>query len=614
MQQRLLIPFLLLVATTACAQPHPVGDVPGQDYRRRPNLLLIVLDDMGPDLLGAYRKLLLEERDKHFPGCAEDPDCNPVPAWTPNLDALAAEGMLFSRCWANPVCSPTRAQIMTGAHGFRNGLGSVISLKRNVIDARFGRAPLAWHLGAAGYRSAAVGKWHLQSNLRNYRWQLPTSRLLLTPQDNHRCAATEYVGGGFDYRAGSPGNLRSDGDPTDVHDYFNWIKNCNGLPSESGTYATTDSVDEAIALLDPGQAVPCATATDPNGDPNHHGADFDLVREGRPWFLYLAFNGAHGPWHYPPPELCPYPAGSDSASWAFCDDPRPVPGDPFVQVRQMVEALDMELGRLLEVVDLRETYVIVVGDNGTSNEVLSTRSRFPPPDCLDQRGKGSLYDSGVRVPLLVAGPGVPAGTRCDALVSAVDLFATLSELAGVPSTAPDSVSLVPYLRDPEHPPLRPTVYAERFRDNFDPICQSFPTQARYLRALANDRFKLIRVQHAEPGCLPVNRLELYEVGNDPFEERNLLFHPDKIDDPFVLAPASDEDYCALRCEMIRMGVDKEAPGESCNCCVGLDDLARALSQLGCIDDCEACTGDRDGDCDVDLADLAYVLSNYGSCE
>ena len=134
--------------------------------------------------------------------------------------------------------------------------------------------------------------------------------------------------------------------------------------------------------------------------------------------------------------------------------------------RAMVEALDTEIGRLLEGVDLQRTTVIFLGDNGTTPQVV-----VPPFD--PARAKNTVYEGGVHVPLFVAGAAVEVpGTTCDGLVHAVDLFATALELAGVdlaavlpPDLALDSVSFAPYLADPALPSLRSTLFTEVFKPN-----------------------------------------------------------------------------------------------------------------------------------------------------
>ncbi len=587
---------------------------------QQPNIILILADDLGPDMVGAYESILLDERRVLEPGCADDPDCRPDPPCTPTLDALAARGMLFTRCWSNPFCSPTRAQIMTGQHSFRNGIGRLTTAQ----TLRFTTPPLAWRLGDAGYVSAALGKWHLQEASLDYDWNQVTRREYLAAAENERCPGrAEYVGGGFDYRLGSAANLQQIfTQAEDGGTYTEWEKNFNGIPMMGYCrYATLDTIDDALAMLDPAVPLRCAVpgrlpCLGPQSPPLCD--DFDLVATGAPWFLYLALNAPHSPFHRPNPDFCP---SENDPECYVCDDPLQPDFNQDQLIRHMTEVMDAQLARLLAVVDLSTTYVIFIGDNGTATEAIAPQARYRPDlvdPCAASRGKGSLYEGGLRVPLIIAGPGIAPGSRCDQLVSTVDLLATLCELAGADGTADDSVSFASYLSDPDAPPVRANLLAERFNGNFDAVCESFPPQQRYTRALRNDRYKLIRTQTApRADCPGVDQVELYDLTLDPFEEHNLLRNPESLSDPQVAPPATSRDYCALRCAMIRTGVDQSAADDLCDCCIGLDELAGVLAQFGCrpVDSaCTTCSADIDADCDVDMDDLMFVLERFGRCD
>ncbi|MEM6572195.1 MAG: sulfatase-like hydrolase/transferase [Planctomycetota bacterium] len=268
---------------------------------------------------------------------------------------------------------------------------------------------------------------------------------------------------GFERFAGSRANL---------DDYLDWTKLVDGQQFSTATYATTDTTDEAIGAI---LAMP------------------------QPFFLHVAFHAPHGPAHAPDPALCPAPCaggldcagvGGGSANWR--------------KTRAMVGAMDTELGRLLDVLDAVDprAYVFFIGDNGTGNG--ATRPPF-----VNGHAKGTLYEGGINVPLVVRGPGIPAGTECAGLVSAVDLFATFAELAGRPSTAEDSVSLVPYFRDPMAS-LRATVYSESFAPN----AQASLPFTNHERAIRDGRFKLIRRTGQQD--------ELFDLAADPWESTDLV--------------------------------------------------------------------------------------------
>lgn len=401
----------LLTLTTA---------TPAQD-----NVLLVIMDDVGVDRIGAY---------------GEHPD----PGHTPVIDQLAAEGVLFRNAWSNPLCSSSRAAVLTGRYGLRTGIGTFLNFAGGAEVAL--DEPAIPALLPPTYRSAAVGKWHLSESNASHL-QHP---LLM----------------GFEEHRGSISNLPVAGGETA---YFQWEKSVNGVLGTSTTYATTDAVDEALDLI------------------TGYGED--------PWFLWLAFNAPHKPLHRPPAELHGFDLPTD------LDDDKPL------AVKAMIEAMDTELGRLLAGLDpdvRARTVVIVVGDNGTDADAVTA-------PFLPERAKGTLFEGGINVPLLISGPGVAQGAECQALVDLTDLQPTVLELAGTTSPAEDGVSLVPYLSDPTGPSLRSWVYAERFTPNASPYLLT------RVRAIRDGRHKLIRYE-VKQGII---REELYDLDVDPFEGTDL---------------------------------------------------------------------------------------------
>jgi arylsulfatase B len=410
-------------ATATVAGPPPGG-----------NVLLVVLDDVGID-----RLTMREAHGSH--------------AKTPILDGLAQRGVTFTRAYAQPVCSPTRASILTGRAPHEHGLGSQTKYGEPgwTLQASEVTLPEALRDAPTPYASAAVGKWHLD-------------------RADAGGAASPLTVGGFGYFAGMDYNLTGKGvDGVDL-DYFSWELNENGQRHRVRRYNTTALADFAIQQAN---------------------------QLPEPWFVYLAFAAAHSPLHVPPDELTHTEVGEDlSASKRF---------------DAMLESVDTELGRVLRTLDVERrarTTVMVIADNGTSAELL--RAPFP-----GERGKGTVYEGGVRVPLVIAGPGiVEPGRQVAHLVQASDLFATVLDLAGMtPDPAAEargsSVSLVPYLASPLRPARRAWVMAERF----EPLGLTGPYDYRE-QMIRDDRFKLIR------------RLDgarsLYDLTADPWEGRDLL--------------------------------------------------------------------------------------------
>jgi arylsulfatase A-like enzyme len=303
-------------------------------------------------------------------------------------------------------------------------------------------------ISRAGYRTGLVGKWHLSGQLQN-----PAS--FLDP----------ILLGGFDGHLGSMENLHG------PDAYFQWEKNVAagaGSTQQLVThYATSENVDDALALIDGWRTAP--------------------------WFLLLAFNASHAPFHVPPDGLHSLPVSPDSSK-------------PLL-FRADVEALDTELGRLLAGIPpavLARTTIIVMGDNGTPASVMT-------PPMVPGHMKGTVYEGGIRVPLIVAGHRVSApGRQVRALVHVVDLFETLVDLTGAPDpgTGIDSISLLPLLLDPDAPATRPWIYSETFYPN------GLGPYLTYDRAVSDGRFKLIK-QKGSPA-------EFYDLDLDPLELQNLL--------------------------------------------------------------------------------------------
>ena len=419
------------------------------------NVLVVVIDDLGVDKVGLYGV-----------GREEVPP-------TPTLDRLGAEGVHFTRAYAMPSCSPSRATAQTGRQPWQHRIARPLS-PRGPVSLRLEEItiPEMLRLGTDGaYESSALGKWHLGS----FRSDL----------FNH---ANDQ---GYDFYAGQMGDLgpshSSDGSPMS---YYHWEKNTNGALEWVETYVTTDTANDAIARID---------AMEP------------------PWFMWMAFNAPHAPWHEPPPELTTEPVGTTSVMRKY---------------NAAAEAVDTELGRVLAHLDESEhaddTLVLVLGDNGSPPEAAS-----PPFD--ETTAKGTVYEGGVRVPLIARGPVVTdPGRAVDHLVQISDLFATIADAAEVDlSRIPvdiQSRSLMPYLVDPDAPSRREVVYSE----SFGPVRGPY-TYAR--RMIRDERYKL--VQKWLDGSETLH--ELYDLEGLDVEGENLM--------EGVLTPSEREAYLRLAAEL-----------------------------------------------------------------
>lgn len=306
---------------------------------------------------------------------------------TPTLDCLCERGVRFDRAWAAPLCSPGRAALMTGRGAFATGIGDNIGPADQLDPAEVTLGEVA---KLAGYHTGYVGKWHLDG------WDSPNG-----------VDGPELQG--FDTFRGTLANLRSPSNPpapAGSHGgYRGYWRLDQGQLGWERRYATTVDVDDALRF----------------------------VREADgAWLLVVAVHGAHAPLDPPPAKLL-----TDRLP------DRPTDGQAY---RAVLEATDAEIGRLLRGIDpdtLARTTVFLTSDNGTS-----TMGVVPPLD--PGHAKGTAYQGGLSVPLVVAGPAVRLpGSSSAALVSVADLLPTVAELLEVEAPADlDGESLVPLLADP----------------------------------------------------------------------------------------------------------------------------------------------------------------------
>ncbi len=401
-------------------------------------------------------------------------DEHPDPPPTPSIDALASRGVLFRNAYSYPACSPTRASFLTGRHAWRTGVGQIIDSWKDEpeLEPEEMTIPEMLRLSGSPWSTSLAGKWHLSS--------MSGTPAPLGPGEQ-----------GFGWYAGTLGNLRDKW--PDVRSmewgYTLWNKNTNGEVALQRGYITSDTVDDAIERI---EAMP------------------------EPWFLLLSFHAAHLPLHVPPGELHTQRGLTSSSSEIDLYD-------------ASVEAMDTEIGRLMETIAsdvLDRTTVVFIGDNGTPD--FGIRAPWDPA-----RSKGTLFEGGVNVPMIVAGPQVSRpGSETAALTHTVDIFATVADIAGVePSSLEqriDGVSFLPALQDPSHPG-RALIYTE------DLVPLGFGPFTTDDRALRDATHKLLRFTDG--------REELYDLGETAFEEGT---------DLLAAGPLSDADAAAYEALSARM--------------------------------------------------------------
>lgn len=369
----------------------------------------------------------------------------------PNITALATNGVKFTNTYAYTVCSPTRSSILTGRYGFRTGTANVVGggTSDNALKSSELTLPEAFAANSLlDYQLKHIGKWHLGGGN----------------------TAPCLIGGWPSFSGALSG---------EVTDFYSWAKvtgsGASATSTTSTTYATTDNVNDALAFI--------STQTTAN----------------KKWFTWVAFNAPHSPYHKPPDDLHTY--DTTVANWATL----PVTGNSLVHCNAAIQAMDSEIGRLLAGVDLNTTTVIFIGDNGTPPAVLQTP--FPA-----NRGKATLYEGGIRVPMIVCGPDVVSPGRTAAqLVHVTDLYSTILELAGInvaTTTAGitlDSQSMLPILQNQN-------VTRSRVFDDYWDL--GFPTLTDAGRTIRDTQYKLTRLNNGTD--------RFYDLIADPYEATNLI--------------------------------------------------------------------------------------------
>jgi len=362
--------------------------------RTGPNFLFILVDDLGWADLSCYGSTFHE---------------------TPHLDRLAKTGMRFTAGYAaHPVCSPTRAAIMTGKNPARIGItdwipGQNPKNRRLIAPADKHRLALeevtiAEALRQRGHRTFFAGKWHLCA----------AGDKAFFPEDQ----GFEVNKGGH-HRGSPPGG------------YYTPYKNPKLSDGPKGEYLTDRLTDETVRFLERHKDEPFLayvsfyTVHTPIQACKRHAAKFDAKRAKLPPLKGPAQRREHDGWTK---------MRQDNAAYAT-----------------MVHAMDENVGRLLAALDrlglADHTVVIFTSDNGGR----STLHRSGNPTCnLPLRaGKGWCYEGGIRVPLIIRAPGVTkAGATCPVAVNSADFYPTVLELAGLPLSPAqhaDGVSVLPLL-------------------------------------------------------------------------------------------------------------------------------------------------------------------------
>lgn len=392
-----------------------------QEPAKRPNILVIIADDVGLDVSsGMYPGLIERLSAAYGPQGRNHPRAGMIdghPASTPVLDAFARQGMVFTQAWAHPFCSPTRAAMLTGLYAKRTGVSTYADPLTQAHHS------FVSDLRTNGYRTAVFGKWHmagLPGQPRDYPGMKPLEAGFERFYGNMHAALPTF----WDYQ------VQIQDAQTPPAEWRVEVPRPHALPGIGPTLlADVGWGAEAIDWIR-GQE-----AADPD----------------KPWFGWLAFNLAHATARQTPSAMMvPDRDTLDAATIAEME----ACGGEFgsqntgtcsgeALERAMTNAMDTIIGKVLAEVDRLDpnTYVIFVGDNGTP---MYGRPNLDMIDNLyitrSGRGKGSPYESGAHVALAIRGPGIAPGSHSDEFVHVVDLFPTVLQLAGlaVPRDVPNS--------------------------------------------------------------------------------------------------------------------------------------------------------------------------------
>lgn len=417
--------FCFLLFLVACSKNAPATPVDDDDAvvtenpaptAETPNILFIIADDMGIDASPRY-------------GIG-----NNLPAM-PTLTSWMDMGIRFTNVWTNPVCSPTRASILTGKYGYRTGVlnpedAGVLSADETILHRLLNEST------TNPYATSIIGKWHLSG--RN------------VPDRPIEMGAGYYAG------------ILNGGVPS----YTSWPLTQNGNTSTNSEYVTTKLTDLAIDWI---------------GD------------QEQPWLCWLAYNAPHTPFHLPPQAL--------HSQGVLPEDEASIDANPLPYYLAMIESLDTEMGRLVSTLSsttLANTLIVFLGDNGSPREVIQ-------PPYSSTQGKGSLYQGGIHVPMVITGFGVERkGEIEDALITSVDLFSTFLNVAG--QTVQESHDSQTFL------PLLTSAGAATRNFNYTEYLTDRASQSGY--TLRNITHKLIVFDNGNEA--------LYSLENDPYENENLL--------------------------------------------------------------------------------------------
>ena len=412
----------------------------------RPNVVVIITDDQGYGDLGVHG----------------NPDLQ-----TPNLDRLAKESARLSNFYVSPVCSPTRASLLTGRYNYRTG----------VVDTFLGRSmmhgdevTLAEMLRDHGYRTGIFGKWHLGDNYP------------MRPIDQGFEEALVHKGGGI----GQPS------DPPGGESYFDPVLQHNGKQVNARGYCSDVFTTAAIEYIE--------------------------ANRRKPMFVWLAFNAPHAPLQVPERYHNLYKDRDLVSDRSLRGANRATNNDVTARIYGMVQNIDHNVGRLLaRLNELRlatNTIVVFLTDNGPQQTRYNSGLRGL---------KGSVYEGGIRVPFFVRWPEKIAAGVVNPVAAHIDLTPTILEACGVSTPEGirfDGQSLWPVLTGKTKEWPERALFFQWHRGDTPELYRAF--------AVRTSRYKLVQAAGVARAAAP--KYELFDILKDRAERHDLAAEEPQIRD------------------------------------------------------------------------------------
>ena len=430
----------------------------------RPNFIVFYLDDLGFGDLGCQGSDTIR---------------------TPHIDDLAARGVRFRQWYSNsPVCSPSRAALLTGRHPMRAGVPDILGGSRGAPGLPPSEVTLASILRENGYRTALTGKWHLGVT--------PETTPMAHGFDEFfgfKAGCIDYYSHIFYWGAFSGENP--------VHDLW---ENDEEI-WDNGRYFTELITERAVDFIELRADVAASARS----------ASIPDAQSQEPFFLYVPYNTPHYPMHAPQQYLDRYPD---------------LPWDRQIMAA-MVSAVDDSVGAIIAALDRHgltdDTVIFFSSDNGPSTESRNWLDGTPDKYYGGSAGvfrghKGSLFDGGIREPGILCWPGgIPGGVESDEICATMDIVPTFLEIAGIDvpdEPAVDGTSILGVARGEA-----PSPHGE--------LCWEYYGQL----AIRRGPWKLVLDGKLDFGHGGADEVHLSNLDDDPGERVNLAAqHPEMVDE------------------------------------------------------------------------------------